>query len=413
MAGEEVETPLSATPASETKETPSPPRRRKRHIGRWLARIVLALLFIGGFYLSVFPSGRATLRTLLLLPRVLAAAQPAPFTLGDGAIAHTQQIIPSSNGPVYLDVYAPTGAPAPIPGTREGLVVIPGVGDNRTDPQLINFSESLAHTGIVVMDMTTPALIDYRLSVQDGDAVVAAYETLARWPGVGANHIGLIGFSAGEALACFAAADARIRDRVAFIASFGGYFNTLDLLRDTGMRALIVDGHKQVWQPQLVPLQVLSRTIATLLPVYDGAQLENAFIPGATPLTQYDLSQLSPETVAAYHLLAGDQPGRVEENINTLSPPVRAMLAELSPSRVIGEIAAPIYLLHDRNDQYVPFTESRAFAAALTHLHHVYDLAEFGIFEHTEVKSGQGLGQLAGDGLNLMRILIKVVQIGS
>ena len=48
----------------------------------------------------------------------------------------------------------------------------------------------------------------------------------------------------------------------------------------------------------------------------------------------------------------------VDATIAALSPNVHALFNELSPSRVIDQIHAPIYLLHDRNDQHVSFTET-------------------------------------------------------
>ncbi len=112
-------------------------------------------------------------------------------------------------------------------------------------------------------------------------------------------------------------------------------------------------------------------------------------------------------------MLAGDEPGQVDANIAALSPTIRALLDELSPSRVIDQIRAPIYLLHDRSDQFVPFTESRDFAAVLTRIHHPHDFAELGIFQHVEVRPGFNLGQLLGDGTSLFRILNEVLFPGS
>ena len=379
--------------------------KRKLKLRNILARALLALLFAIGFFLSVLPWGKATTRTLFLLPEILSVSQPGLLTLAEEPIRHTRTTVPSLNGTVYLDVYAPTAPPPPIPGAREGLVVIPGAGDERTEPQLINFSRSLARAGLVVMDLTTPTLLNWDLSAQDSDAVVQAFKTLARWPGVGANRIGIAGFSAGDALACFGAADPRIRDQVAFIVLFGGYFNWNTLLHDVGRRALTVDGRVQPWQPQYVPIQVLANVIAHMLPPSEGPRLVNALAPGGTPLTPDDLAKLSPDTVASYHLLAGDAPDQVDANIAALSPAIHSLLDGLSPSRVIDEIHAPIYLLHDRSDQYVPFTESRDFSAALTRIHHPHDFVELGVFQHTDVKAGANLGQLVGDAISLFRIL--------
>ena len=387
--------------------------RRKMKRRYVTALVLLMLLFVIGFFLSVFPYGRATTRTMYILPELLSASQPGLLTFAEEPIRHMQMTVPSLNGPVYLDLYAPSTSPPPIPGAREGLVVIPGAGDNRADPQLINFSQAFARAGLVVMDMTTPTLLKWDMSAQDSDSVVQAFKTLAHWPGVAANRIGIIGFSAGDALACFAAADPRIRDQVAFILLFGGYFNATTLLRDVGRRALTVDGRIQPWQPQYVPIQVLANVIVPVLPPSEGTRLVNALAPGGKALTPADLAQLSQDTVASYHLLAGDEPARVDANITALSPIIHSVLNELSPSRVLDQIQAPIYLLHDRNDQYVPFTESRDFAAALTRNHQPHDFAEFGIFQHVEVKADVNLGQLAGDFISLFRILNEALLPGT
>lgn len=393
-----------------TGRNSSQPRKLKfRHV---LARIMLLLAFIIGFFFSAIPIGRAAARALYVLPALIAVSQNGFTELAEEPIQHIKKTIASSNGPVFLDVYQPSAPPPAVPGAREGVVVIPGVGDNRADPQLVNFSESLARAGVVVMDMTTQTLLNYDLSVKDSDAVVQAALALQHWPGVGPERVGIIGFSAGDAPACFAAADPRIRDTLAFIALFGGYFNTTSVLRDFGRRALDVDGKLQAWSPQYVPIQVLSDTIEPLLPSSEGSRLVNALAPGSTPFTPYELATFSSDTLAVYHLLRGDEPGRVDANIAALSPPMHALLDALSPSRVIGQIRAPIYLLHDRSDQYVPFTESRDFAAALARMHHPYDFAELGIFQHVEVKAGlniSNISQVLGDGASLLRILDKVL----
>ena len=92
---------------------------------------------------------------------------------------------------------------------------------------------------------------------------------------------------------------------------------------------------------------------------------------------------------------------------------MHTLLSQLSPSSVYVQIRAPIYLLHDRSDQYLPFTQSKEFATALAHTHHTYDFAEFGIFQHVEVRSNNNPGQLFGDGAQLFRIISKMLLIAS
>lgn len=410
-----ADAPPALPPAGPAPATSGRARNRRGwRVGRWLARLALALCFLAGFYLSVFPSGRANVRAVAILPAVLSAAQPAWEAPVSEAITHTQRTIASSAGPVSLDIYAPTSSAPPVPGAREGILFIPGVGDQRKDSQLINFSETLAKAGVVIMDMTTPTLIANRLDAGDEAAVVQAFQTLQHWPGVGANRVGLLGFSAGGPLMCFAAADPLLRNEVAFVAIFGGYFDATTLLQTIGRRALTENGQTQPWHPVPYPLQVLADTIAPYLPANDGRLLTSAFAPnGKESLSPGQIAQLAPSSAAIYHLLAGDQPSQVNANLAALSPQVRTLLASLSPSNIVAKIRAPIYLLHDRSDQFVPVSESLEFAAALARLHHPYHFAEVGVFQHVEVRADLAFSQLLGDGQTLLRLLSEVMQPGS
>ena len=403
----------SPAPNSPAPEPPSMPRRRAT-VGNYAARALLALVVAVALLTSLLPGGRAAARGALLLPPLLFPDHVGAGVVGAEGIRHTQLTIPSASGPVYLDVYAPTAPPPPIPGARGGLLFIPGVGDNRTIPQLINLSESVARTGEVVMEMTTNALIAYDVIAADSDAVVQAFKRLASWPGVGADRVGIVGFSGGDPLACMAAADPRIRDQVAFITMFGSYYDVRDYLRDIGRRAIVENGRLVPWHPTAVPLTVLANVLAHALPSPDGARLQAGFaFENANPLTPDEVPLLSPQGQAAYHLLAGDQPARVDANIAELLPHAGGLLDALSPSSILGQIKAPIYLLHDHGDTSIPFTEAQDFAAALTRLHHPHDYLIFTIFDHTQVRGDLPPGELLDNGARLVRILYDILKVGS
>ena len=320
---------------AEDKKIAAPGRSRRSP--RLVFRIVLLLLFAAGFFLSCLPLGWATVRSALILPALLSTSQSAPLALAGDPIRHTQMKVSSATGTVNLDIYQPT-APAPLIATaRSGILIIPGVGDNRRDPQLVNLSEEMARAGLVVMDMLTPALANYMITAQDSDATVQAFKALSHLPGMEHSHSGIIAFSGGVPLACFAAADPRIRTQVAYLTLFGGYFNTTSLLRAFGRRALDIDGKQEKWLPNIVPLQTISNIITQ-----DFAQNEQDVISNAvskhTPLAANEISKLSPGAQAAYHLLVGDEPERVDANIAALPPAIHVQLAELSPGRVIQQI---------------------------------------------------------------------------
>jgi acetyl esterase/lipase len=263
------------------------------------------------------------------------------------------------------------------------------------------------------MTITTDALLSYRLAPGDRDAVVAAFAKLRAWPGVNPHAVGMVGLSAGDGPISLAAADPRIRDQVRFIALFGGYFNAADLVRDLGERALTFDGHTEAWQPQDVPVAVLANSVTPLLPVADQSAFNEAFANGIVPLSAATLAAFDPTSRAIYHLLAGDDPTNVTANFALLTPPIQQLLRDLSPQTVFPDIHAKVFLLHDRHDLYVPFTESRHFAAALQGAGQNYEFVEFNIFQHVEVKGDLPIGQLLGDGSHLFGLLYEIVLYGA
>ncbi len=379
----------------------------------WAARVALVIIALLGATLSLTPFGRAATRGALLFEPLIAADQPTYLQVVGEPIRHTTTTLFTPYDTVYLDVYEPTTPTPPVPHAREGIIIIPGVGDNRQIGQLINLSESLARAGIVVVDMTTDILINFTISTDDSEALVRTYQWLAHQPNVNANHIGFLGLSGGGDLSCFAAVDPRIRDSLAFLVLFGSYYDATDMLRDMGRRAILVNGHLKPWQPIFAPYDipgfVLAHAVAATLPPDQGDLLLNALGPSQQLLSPAQLAQEPSAFRAAYHLLIGDEPGQADANIAALSPAMRAALLQLSPSRIAAQIRAPIYLLHDVNDQYVPYTESRDFDAALTRLGHPHQFVEFTIFSHVEIRPDLGLGPLLGDGARLYRILYEIL----
>src|SRR5690242_5364831 len=168
---EEIRAGASPAPTGKQEAVPGEqfltiPKRRKRRWPAALARMLLMLLFVIGFVGSMLPWGRAVARSIQILPALITASEPASLTISGEPVGHTQMTVPSKSGPVLLDIYAPTSPTPLLPGTRGGALIIPGAGDNRQVPQLINFSQSLARSGLVVMNMTTQIMMKDRKSTR-------------------------------------------------------------------------------------------------------------------------------------------------------------------------------------------------------------------------------------------------------
>ena len=395
--------------------SPGAKPRRTLRLGQRAAQAALVFLLCVGCFFSLFPWGRSLARSTLMLPAVISASEPAPLVFAGDSVRFERKTLSSDIGPVFLDIYEPATPPPVFPGGREAIIEVVGAGDNRAVPQLINLSQSFAREGIVVVNVGTPALFSYQVTARDGEAVVLAFELMEHWPGVDPHHIGILSFSVGDELACVGAADPRIRDRVAFLGILGGYFDVTSLLRIMGMRSQNVDGQTQPWYPISTDLYTLSSTVSSLLTPTENKLLKKAFPLNsiAPPLTAQQQAQLSPGATAFYHLLEGDEPGSVDRNLNALSPLVKGLLTQDSPMQVVDQIHAPIHLLHDRNDQSIPFTQSQEFAATLTRLHHPFDYAAYGIFSHVLVRSNLAVTQLLSDGSKLFQTINSILLVGS
>lgn len=400
---------------------PGPPAAKPRrgwHVGRSIAQAVLVILLCAGVFLSLFPQGRAITRSSLLLPAILTASEPAPLvTAGDPVRFIRMTLFPNTPRTIYLDIYEPAISPPLIPpGGWEAIIDVPGAGDNRSVPQLVNLSRALASEGIVDVNVGTPALFNYQVETQESEAVVQAFELMEHWPGVNPQHIGIITFSVGSLSVYVAAGDPRIRDKVRFLGILGGYADVTSLLRVVGARSQTINGQTQRWEPIATTAYVLYQSVSNLFSPSDQQLLQEAFplTPSfPPPLPAAKVAQLSPTGAAYYHLLEGDQPGNVDQNLAALPPALKAKLSELSPISYISQIRAPIHLLHDRDDSAVPYSQDLEMAAALAHLHHPYDTAAYSIFSHVQVNLSSTLNQDITDGSKLLAVLTSILQVGS
>src|SRR5581483_8734198 len=120
---------VSTASAGNTPASVAGPRQRTKRSRRFIvlaARCLLVGLFLCGFICSVLPWGRAFVRTTVLLPSLITASEPAPLKVMGEPVRHTQMSIPSQNGTVYLDIYAPTTPVPLLPHARNGVLILPG-----------------------------------------------------------------------------------------------------------------------------------------------------------------------------------------------------------------------------------------------------------------------------------------------
>jgi dienelactone hydrolase len=259
-----------------------------------------------------------------------------------------QQTLPYTGGTVDTQVFAPSAG-----GQHPAVVLLLGAGDLPRSDLAVRFADALARLGVVVAVPESSGMLAEHLSFDEVDAIRVSVNAVRARPEVDPSRIGIVGLSASGGLGIVAAAQPDLRDEVRFVNSFGSYDDAMQLLVDVASHSIDVDGSVRDWEPAQRTVEVVSNALV-------DAGVDDA-----------DRSEL----------LAGTTRERAAEICAGFSPEVVSRLESISPSAYLGQLHARLYLMHDVDDPFVPFTESRNLVASAPP-GVVARYTEFSIFEH-------------------------------
>jgi len=316
--------------------------------------------------------------TALLL--ALAVAAPVFHAGGSALLAGAFLIEYLTHGrPAVLSALTatPLRQPIPLPGTEADLYVRAGlqVGrplvlvhglapDGKDDPRVRDAAGLLARAGFDVVVPTIPGLTRGRLGAEDVEPVIGA---LAAQP---AKSV-VVGVSVGAGPALLAAADPRVRERVAAVLSLGGYASAREVLR--------------FWLTGVYAYQGVHGRVA------HDPEVVQAFVRAS-------VDRLQPASRAIFER---GEPGELGRLLDAPPADVQRYLDAVSPLRVAPAITARLFLVHGRADRAVPYTESLRLAAARPGR---TTLVLVGVVEHVEGTAARGW-QEARDFLALWRVM--------
>lgn len=295
-------------------------------------------------------------------------------------------------------VYRPAGG-----GRRPAWILLHGITyTGREHPELVRLARSVAAAGFVVLVPDVPEWRNLRVAPDETvPTLVACVDALAARDDVDADRIGVLGFSFGATLALSAATEPELRDRLAGVASWGGYGDMHEVVRFlfTGHHEL--DGERWFVEPDPYGRWILGANYLRAVPEWRergdvaAALFELAADAGRRRIFAGDpifdpvkvrlREGLSEEARAVFDLFAWP-PGRprpdesrlleVVETFNAAVTREDPRLAELDR---LSRIRVPVVLAHGREDALVPFThlerlkrrlpEDRVRAAAVTGLY--------------------------------------------
>jgi hypothetical protein len=268
---------------------------------------------------------------------------------------------------------------------RRAVLLVPGVHAMGIDePRLVGLSQELAATGLAVVTMELPDLLQYRFSpesvdmIEDGAAWLSGRADIAR-----DGRIGLMGISFAGGLAMVAAGRPAIRDRLAFVFSFGGHGDLPRVLRYlcTGIEPLrpgTPDGTPPLVRPphDYGVAVILVGVAGRMVPPEQVEPLRRGIV---TFLTASQLDLIDKAKAAEVFTEARRIAGDLQEPSATLMKAVNArdvkglgakLLPVLESIRYPASLSpddsaaprAPVFLLHGSDDTVIPSVETLLLA---------------------------------------------------
>jgi pimeloyl-ACP methyl ester carboxylesterase len=296
------------------------------------------------------------------------------------------------------------------------LLLAPGVHmDGIDETRLVGMAQDLAATGYAVVTVAPPDLRQFRITPENTDVLEDAAAWMAGRPDLAPDgKVGLVGISFSGGLATVAAGRRGLRDKVAFVLSFGGHGDLIRVMRyltsgrapsaDPGPAAADITGaeHVAVHPPHDYGVTVVLLTFADrVLPAAQVQPLRDGIgiYLRASSLTLVDRTLAEAEFARARAYAATlDEPARTlmthvnDRAVDKLGPllfPIVDRLddhpsnASLSPERAAPP-AAPVFLLHGADDTVIPTVESVLLARYLHGKTPVRALLS-GLITHAEV----------------------------
>ena len=340
---------------------------RLRPLAALLAVIVVAV----GVYLAA-----PYLRAVSLFVRaahVGGRTETFANSMAQHVTAQSKHTVPTRQGDVPAQWYRPGGR------VRRAVLLVPGVHSmGIAEPRLTALAHDLAGSGVAVMTMALPDLMGYQITARSADVIEDAVSWMAAQPDLAPDgRVGMVGISFAGGLSIVAAGRPAIRDKVAYVVSFGGHGDFARVLKylatgeavqapgvathpphDYGVAVILyAAADRVVPAEQVVALREGIRTflLASQLTLVDMAQANVAFQKAR------DIVATLPEPSATLLTYVNDR------NVKALGPilvPHLTLEADpaASPERAPTAPAAPVFLLHGDEDVVIPAAESVVLA---------------------------------------------------
>lgn len=316
-----------------------------------IAAILVFLLVV--FYTSTHP------KILLFISEQFPQIPIKPLGMVSNRPFHQQVELDSLNGKIVGDLFIPVD-----PGKKSAVIMAMGIKTADQDkPLLLRFADTMARLGYVTFWPRLKVLDEGISLPEEPETFTQSFDYLSNLPSVNPQKVSFIGFSVGSSLSMVSAQDPQIRNKVWGFVFFGGYFDVFDYFISLATKTTKLDDQTIPWNPKEDALNhakglLEARNASSIIKIFEATSAGQA-------------SQIVQE--ASQEEVLG--------------------MKRYSPKEKLGDFKAKIFILHDKSDTYVPYTQSIELFQALPKgqiaAYHISDL-----FEHVQPSKPINIGEL-------------------
>jgi len=307
--------------------------------------------------------------------------------------------VPTRYGDVAARMYVPEGT------SRRTVLLVPGIHSmGIEEPRLTALADDLAGAGVKVMAMALPDLQAYRITPRATDVIEDAVTWMAAKPDLAPDgRVGIVGISFAGGLSISAASRPSIRDKVAFVLSFGGHGDLDRVTRylTTGEAPQVsgVETHPPHDYGVAVILYGLADRGVVPADQVDGLRAGIETFLLASQLTLVSTEQANATFAKAREMATKlPEPSRTfltyvnDRAVSKLGPALLPYLHRfgsgdpaLSPQRIEHPPSATLFLLHGSEDTVIPAAESAVLGEDLRRKGADVHVLLSGLITHAEV----------------------------
>lgn len=374
----------------------------------WPLLLSLAVLIGLPWAMSLTQQGRVAAKAAIYLPDMMIALPIRPIEWVSEAPERERITLEYDSRDGAREIVADLYVPAGDATGRRGIVFSMGSRPLPLDDErLVRIAEDTARAGVVILVPFSERLDEMRIEPEEIDALVAAFEYVQALPQVDPDRVGYFGASVGGSLALVAASDPRIADDVDQVVSFGGYYDALDTFGAIATDRISYGDVDEPWEPRWHAKRVMAHQLINALESEFDREMLTRWYLEREEATSGELATVSPVARDSWEFLTNTDPAMVEELITRLPDEAVEKLEYLSPRTHVARLSAELFIVHDRADPFIPYTESRRLREAIGHRAGArFD--EIQLFEHVTPRWDQRPDIIFFDGA---RVLYRMYQL--